>query len=223
MPLTLKYLNLPSGLGGRGGVQRFFMLANNIEFIDDLVEMSDWGATEKARLASSGENPCASVPVLYSTDTKDKESPHLIQHIAAARYLARLHNITKDNTAYEEYVQDLVADEYQGFRDLWVATAFSGSDDDKKKYKTEQLPAMLEKFDKLYAKYKLEPIYLSVSKTNGQPLWADAAIYGLLRDNMITGFLTMEDLKAKYDNLAPMFAAFGAIPAVKEWVDKKSA
>ena len=41
--------------------------------------------------------------------------------------------------AYEEYVQDLVADEYQGFRDAWVKTAFSGTDEEKAKYKDEDV------------------------------------------------------------------------------------
>ena len=223
MPLTFKYLDVPFGLGGRGGVQRFFLLAHNIDFTEELVELSDWGATEKARVLSSGENPCAALPIIYNVDSNNNnnESPHLIQHVAALRYLARVHGITKDNTAYEEYVQDLVADEYQSFRDMWARIAFEGSDDEKAKYKTEQVPPILEKFDKLYAKYKLEESFLSVSKTDGQPLWADAGLYGLLRDNMITGFLTMEDLKEKYSHLATMFEAFGSIPAVKEWVDKQ--
>ena len=176
MSLTFKYLNLPFGLGGRGGVQRFFLLAHNIEFTEDLVDMADWGSTEKERIKASGENPCASLPIIYVKGNDEIKSPHLIQHVAALRYLARVQGITKDNTAYEEYVQDLVADEYQSFRDLWARIAFEGSDDEKAKYKTEQVPPILEKFDKLYAKYKLEESFLSVSKTDGQPLWADAGL-----------------------------------------------
>ena len=223
MSLTFKYLNLPFGLGGRGGVQRFFLLAHNIEFTEDLVDMADWGSTEKERIKASGENPCASLPIIYVKGNDEIKSPHLIQHIAATRYLARLNGLTKDNTAYEEYVQDLVADEYQSFRDLWVHTAFEGSEDDKAIYKGSKLPTILEKFENLYGKYKLDKVYLSVSKTDGKPLWADAALFGLLRDNMITGLLTLEDLKAKYPNLAALFEAFGSIAPVKEWIDKKAA
>lgn len=217
---TFKYLALPFGLGGRGGVQRFFFLAHNIDFKEELVDMNNWGTVEKERLKSSGENPCGSLPVIYNSDCNDNESPHLSQHIAGLRYLAHLNGITKDNTPYEEYVQDLVADEYQGWRDLWVKTAFEGTDDDKAKYKSELSPALLDKFDKLYAKYKTHDTYLSVSKSTGKPLWADAAVYGLIRDNIITGLTTVEDLK-KYSNLVAAYEAFASISAVKEWVDKQ--
>lgn len=219
MPLVFKYLNLPFGLGGRGGVQRFFLLSNNIEFTEENFDMPDFYATEKERMVSSGENPCAAMPIIYASED-DKTPPHLIQHIAASRYLARLNGVTKDNSPLDEYVQDLVADEYQGFRDLWAQTAFSGTDDDKAKYKADQLPAQLKKFEALYSKYKQHEVYLSVSKTTGAPLWGDAALYGLLRDNTITGFLTPEDLKEKYPTLGAMFEAYGKIETVKAWVDK---
>ncbi|CAB9513665.1 glutathione Stransferase [Seminavis robusta] len=222
-PVTFKYLALPHGLGGRGGVQRFFLLANNIPFEENLVEMSEWGATEKARVVSSNENPCGSAPILYTKD-KDGKDAHLIQHIAASRFLAHIHGVTKDNTAYEEYVQDLVADEYQSFRDAWVHTAFSGTDEEKAKYKSEDAPKFLTMFNALYAKYKTHDTYLSVSKSNNNtPLWADAALYGLLRDNIITGLIAADDLEKSYPELWKMYLAFGEIPAVKAWVDSKKA
>ncbi|CAB9500884.1 Glutathione S-transferase, N-terminal domain [Seminavis robusta] len=217
-PITFKYLALPNALGGRGGAQRFFLLANNIPFKESLVEMSDWGASEKARVVSSNENPCGTVPILYTSDISGKDA-QLIQHVASARYLAHLHGLTKDNAAYDEYVQDLVADEYQGFRDAWVNTAFSGTDEEKNKYKIEAAPKLLATFDALYAKYKTHDMYLSVSKSNNSPLWADAALFGLLRDNIITGLIAANDLEKSYPHLWAMYAAFGEIPAVKAWID----
>ncbi|CAB9507439.1 Glutathione S-transferase, N-terminal domain [Seminavis robusta] len=225
-PITFKYLALPNGLGGRGGAQRFFLLANNIPFQEDLVDLSEWGATEKARVVSSNENPCGTLPILYTHDNnKDDKNVHLIQHIAASRYLAHLHGITKDNTAYEEYVQDLVADEYQGFRNAWVNTAFSGTDEEKAKYQKDDAPKFLTIFDALYAKYKTHETFLSVSKSNNNntPLWADAALFGLLRDNIITGLIAAEDLEKSNPNLWAMYVAFGKIPAVKAWIDGKTA
>jgi Glutathione S-transferase, C-terminal domain len=216
-PITLKYLALPNGLGGRGGVSRFFMLANNIPFEEDLVGFAEWGSTEKARLVSSGENPCGTVPVIY-TKGKDDKDVHLIQHIASARYIARLHGITKDMTAYEEYVQDLVADEQQGFRNEWVTTAFTGTDEDKAAYKTDKIPVYLTKFEALYAKYKTQDTYLSVA--NNLPLWGDAAMFGLLRDNLLVGLMAEDELK-RYPSLWGMYTAFGEIAAVKAWTDSK--
>jgi Glutathione S-transferase, C-terminal domain len=216
-PITLKYLALPNGLGGRGGVSRFFMLANNIPFEEHLVDFAEWGASEQARLVSSGENPCGNVPIIY-TKSKDNKDVHLIQHIATARYVARLYGITKGMTAYEEYVQDLVADEYQGFRNDWVTTAFTGTDEEKATYKTDRVPSYLTKFEALYAKYKTQDTFLSVA--NNLPLWGDAAMFGLLRDNLLTGLITEDDL-TNYPSLWAMFSAFGEIAAVKAWTDSK--
>ena len=128
-PIVFRYLMLPNGLGGRGAVTRFFFLANNIPFTEDNVSMADWGAGEKVKSIESGENPCGTLPILYVGD-KQEDASHVIQHIAMSRFIARLHGVTKDMTPYEEYVQDLVADEYQGFRDMWVSIAVSSSDEE---------------------------------------------------------------------------------------------
>ena len=74
-----------------------------------------------------------------------------------------------------------------------------------------------------YAKYKTHDTYLSVSKSNNSPLWADAALYGLLRDNIITGLIAANDLEKSYPELWNMYSAFGEIPSVKAWVDSKKA
>lgn len=217
-PLTLKYLALPNGLGGRGGVFRFFSLSQNIPFEEQLLPLAAWAA-EKERLVKSGENPSGTVPVIY-TNSKPATSTGspLVQHIATSRYLARIHSVTSGD-AYGDYVQDLVADEYQGFRDEWVTVHFTGSDDDKNAYKDDALAKYLIKFDALYSNYKTHETFLSVSQTTQQPLWGDAAIFGLLRDHILTGYVTMEELKA-YPHLIGMYEAYEKIPAVADWIAK---
>jgi Glutathione S-transferase, C-terminal domain len=145
-------------------------------------------------------------------EEENQKSP-LIQHIASSRYLARLHGVTEDMSAYDEYVQDLVADEYMGFRDAWVQAAFNGSDDDKKKFKEDAIPTYLTKFDKLYAKFKTtgdEGVYLSTTSA-GNPLWGDAAMFG---------FINMNTVQTSFTNLWNMYESFAKIEAVKEWLDK---
>ena len=58
------------------------------------------------------------------------------------------------------------------------------------------------------------------AKATGQPLWGDAAMFGLLRDNNITSFLDLNVMESKYPNLWKMYSAFAKIPAVKEWLDQ---
>lgn len=210
--LRFKYLNFVP-LGARGGVTRFFLLSQGIEFDEDLVTPGANWAAEKERLIQSGENPSGSVPILYSKDG----SAHP-QHIAVSRYLARVNKVTSGDD-YKDYVQDLVADEYQGFRDHWVKVTFSGSDEDKATYKTKEVPAYLTKFNSLYDSFMTDDIFLSRSAATNQPLWGDAAVYGLLRDHVLTDYLTVEDL-ADYPKLAAMYEAYAKIPAVKRWLDK---
>jgi hypothetical protein len=131
--------------------------------------------------------------------------------------LARVHKLTSGDD-YKDYVQDLVADEYQGFRNQWVLVTFSGDDEDKAEYKKGGLIKQLTKFNALYDNFKTDDTFLSVSAKTGQSLWGNAAIYGLLRDHILTNYITMEDL-AEYPRLSSMFAAYEAIPAVKEWLD----
>eukprot|EP00525_Craspedostauros_australis_P005706 CAMPEP_0198129724 /NCGR_PEP_ID=MMETSP1442-20131203/52384_1 /TAXON_ID= /ORGANISM="Craspedostauros australis, Strain CCMP3328" /LENGTH=225 /DNA_ID=CAMNT_0043790175 /DNA_START=45 /DNA_END=722 /DNA_ORIENTATION=- len=217
--LVFRYISLPHGLGGRGGVQRFFMLANEIPFSEDLYG-AKWPEAKKA-MVESGENPCGSAPVIYC---KDDDSVHLSQAIAGSKYIGAVFGATTGD-AYGDYVQDLVCDEYQGFRDLWVAMAFASGDDaeDKKKaYREESLPKQLTKFDALYGKFKTHDVYLSVSKKTNMPLWGDAALFGLIRDNVITGFMKMDDLD-KYPNLASMYKSYAKIGPVAAWIEKVAA
>ena len=79
--LLFKYLALPKALGGRGGVQRFFLLSQDIPFTEELYAKGEPWAIEKARLLSTGENPCAQVPVIeaITDDVEGGNSKHHLQ------------------------------------------------------------------------------------------------------------------------------------------------
>ena len=89
-PVVFKYLDLPYGLGGRGGAQRFFLLANQIPFTEDLVSMSEWGSVEKARVVTSGENPGGTLPILYTATGETLTG--LIHDVDARSWLALPNN-----------------------------------------------------------------------------------------------------------------------------------
>ena len=206
----MHYLQL-GPVGGRGGTQRFFMLANGIPFEEKLFAVpGEWG-NEKKRLIETGENPCGGVPVTYV------DNVHMAQHVSTCRYLARTNKLdTGDNL--KDYYQDMIADEYQGFRNLWVVKTFEASDVEKAEYKTKTLPTLLAKFDALYKKYKTADPYLSTSP-DGKPLWGDTAMFSIIYDNIQTGHMT-EDILKDYPNLQALYKAFGAIPAVAGWIEK---
>jgi Glutathione S-transferase, C-terminal domain len=206
-PILFKYLNILP-YGGRGGVTRFFLLAQGVAFDEALI--SDW-PLEKKRLVESGENPAGSVPILYANG-----QPHP-QHIASVRYVARVLGLTSGDD-YKDYVQDLVADEYQGFRDEWAKATFRGDDDAKKVYKDTVVPGNLKKFNALYETFKTHDTFLSVSATTEQPLWGDAAVFGLLRDHILTGYVTRDDLN-DYPRLMAVYDAYESIPKIKEWLE----
>ena len=220
-PILFQYLKLLP-LGARGGVTRFFLLTQGIPFEEKLIPMGPEWTAEKKRLVESGENPSGSLPIVYTSknNNQDDESPQAHpQHIAVSRYLARIHKVTSGDD-YKDYVQDLVADEYQGWRDLWVKTTFSGSDEDKQTYTATALPQMLTKFNALYEQFKTDDVFLSVSAQTGQPLWGDAAIFGLLRDHVLTKYLASKnELAKKYPYLMNMYNAYESIPAVQKWLE----
>ena len=220
-PFVFKYLALPNGLGGRGGVQRFFMLTHKIPFEEKLIPYNEEWAAEKERMVSSGENPCGTVPVTFAQKKgDDSKTIPLVQHIATSRLLAKLYDVTSGDV-YQDYVQDLVADEYQGFRDVWVQVSFAGSEDDKKKYRETDLPAQLTKFETLYKQFKTHDVYLSVSAKTKLPLWGDSAIFGLVRDHVLVGHITLEEVQTKYPTLYAMYKAYEAIPEVHAWIESK--
>lgn len=221
-PLTFKYLAL-GPLGGRGGVQRFFMLTQGINFNERLFSPSDTWPIEKAQMIKTGENPCGATPVSYIKSETGDQQLHLSQHIAVCRYLARVNNINSGD-AYKDYVQDLVADEYQGARDLWVTTAFKATDEDKATYASETFPKKLQMFDALYKKFKTEgdaSPYLSTNAGGDKPLWGDAAVFGLCYDHIKTGLMREEELTS-YPNLDAMYKAYASIPTVASWIEEKN-
>ena len=59
---------------------------------------------------------------------------------------------------------------------------------------------------------------MSVSSKTGHPLWGDAAIYGLLRDHIVSGSMNRDDL-VMYPRLMAMFTAYEEIPAIKKWLE----
>lgn len=212
--LVLKYLALPKGLGGRGGVQRFFLLSQDIPFTEELYGMGQPWATEKERLVTTGENPCAQVPVIVADGNE-----FLLQHIATLRFLAQVYECDSGD-AYQNYVQDLVADEYHGFRATWASMSFSATDEVKATYRLEGLPQQLTKFNALYRQFKTHDTYLSVSRKTQNPLWGDAAVFGLLRDHTLMGHMSKDDLKA-YPYLTAMYEAYEKIPSVAGWIETK--
>ena len=167
--VSFKYLDL-GHIGGRGGTLRFFLLANSIPYKEDLYQYNDsvWGV-EKKRLVESGENPCGTVPVAYTEDGHH----HLSQHISMARYFARINQLDSGD-AWKDYVQDVIADEYQGFRNIWVEKSFASTEEQKAEYVTKTVPELLAKFEALYKKYKTtdnDQAYLSTSPS-GSPFSA---------------------------------------------------
>lgn len=169
---------------------------------------------EKKRLIASGENPSGSVPVISNEGNPQHQHS---QHIAVSRYLARVYRVTSGDD-YKDYVQDLVADEYQGFRDEWVKVTFSGSDEEKAAYKEGNLIKQLTKFNALYETFKTDDTFLSVSAKTGNPLWGDAAVYGLLRDHILSKYISLEDL-TPYPKLSAMYLEYEKIPAVQKWLE----
>lgn len=214
-PVQVTYLNL-GPIGGRGGTLRFFLLANDIAYEDNLKEMGEEWDTEKKRLMETGENPCGSVPVTYMKSEKGDEDLHLSQHISTMRYLANVNKLSPEDS-YHSYIQDLVSDEYFGWRVDWVKHIVSATDEEKETYKTDDVPKQLAKFNSLYEKFASAGPYLSTG-TNGKPLWGDSSLFGLIYDHIQTGFITEADLEA-YPKLSTMYKEFGAIPDVAKWID----
>lgn len=211
-PLTLKYLSFKP-LGGRGGVVRFFMLIHGLDFDEKLIPMAEWGAA-KAKMIEDKENPSGTVPILAVND--DESVPELTQHIAICRYLFRTKITDLEVTPLQEMLQDMVADEYQGWRNAWAATL--GSVDVKATYKAEKLSNHLTLFNSLYEKYATAQPFLSTT-SDSKPLWADIAIASLVYDHIQTGLLTKEELKA-FPKIESLFDAFCTIHPVANWMEQ---
>ncbi|KAJ8909181.1 hypothetical protein NDN08_005874 [Rhodosorus marinus] len=211
--VNLQYLNL-GPVGGRGGVVRFFMLANGIQYEEQLFALSngEWERKKKV-LIESGDNPAGTVPIV------DIDGVTLTQHVAIMRYIANNRNLSSDEYLHN-YVQDAVADQYQHLRDDWASNAF-GSADQKQKLTTELAPPQLHVLDRLYAKLKLEDVLLSHGN-KASYLWGDVAIFGILHDLVRTGNLTEEDMRSNYPNLHAVYKTFSENEAISKWIADKS-
>uniref|UniRef100_A0A7S2ZME8 Glutathione transferase n=1 Tax=Rhodosorus marinus TaxID=101924 RepID=A0A7S2ZME8_9RHOD len=211
--IHMKYLQL-GGIGGRGGVVRFFMLAHGLEYEEELYGMTDGSWTErKESMFKTGENPAGTLPLL------EVDGKQVTQHVAAMRYIARVRDLTTGD-AYGEFVQDAFADQYQLVRDDWVRHSF-GSEEDKKKLKEEVVKRHFKVLDGLITKWQTEKVYLSLGK-NGMPLWGDAAAFGIVYDHIKTGAITKEEVDANYPKLAAIYSNFSEIPSVSQWISEKS-
>lgn len=202
---VFKYLQLP--LMARGGVVNNFLGVHGVAFDSTLIPMSEWGATEKERTTRE-ENPCGTLPIVFW------EGKTLVQHISTMRYIANVSGLAPRDP-WASYVQDLVADEYQGWRNSWVGAVF-GDDQAKAAYK-ESVAGKLSLFEALYTKYKVGTgPYLSTSPS-GKGLWGDAAVFGLLWDNIKTGMISEEQISG-YPHLDALYKASMAEPAIQQWI-----
>eukprot|EP00475_Leptophrys_vorax_P019454 TRINITY_DN2659_c0_g1_i3.p1 TRINITY_DN2659_c0_g1~~TRINITY_DN2659_c0_g1_i3.p1 ORF type:complete len:537 (-),score=156.96 TRINITY_DN2659_c0_g1_i3:39-1649(-) len=206
----LIYLDLPFGLGGRGGVVRSFFLLHGIEYTEKLLPFGsqEW-ENEKKELISSGLNPAGLVPVVKIGNLV------LTEHIAILRYLAgKLGLYGKDD--WKDYCADAVADEYQGYRNAWVAS-IGANDAGKAAYKEKQ-HYFLELLEALYAR-KASPTspYLGGGNVPG---FVDLAMWGQLRDDSIVNGDVF--VGGKYPTLKGMFDAVGAVHAIKSWLATSS-
>ena len=140
-----------------------------------------------------------------------------------ARYFARINKLDSGD-AWKDYVQDVIADEYQGFRNIWVEKSFASTEEQKAEYVYKTVPELLTKFEALYKKYKTTgngQAYLSTSPS-GSPLWGDTAMFSILYDHIQLGHFTEETLTSSYPHLSALYKVFMAIPAVAEWIQRKT-
>lgn len=59
----------------------FFFLANNIPYVDEVVEFAKWGE-EKQRLIASGESPMGYLPIVYDGDQAFTEHHSIVRYYA---------------------------------------------------------------------------------------------------------------------------------------------
>jgi glutathione S-transferase len=194
-PIKLKYFNL-GNLGGRGGVVRFCLLANNIAFTEIQIDFPTWGGSEKARILSSGENPAGYMPLVYDGNKV------LQEHHTITRYYARQAGVYGKD-AWVDYVQDAVAESMKEWRKAW-ADAVQGNDEAKKAYgegaakRYEVLEGIIKKFGGLGPNFSV----------------GDAVIFGQVHDDRSTG--TNLDLTV-YPNINATIAKGLKSQGVKKW------
>jgi hypothetical protein len=98
--VLLTFWKLPSGLAGSGGVVRFFLLLNEIDFEERLVDMDDWEGLRR-ELVESGQNPAGMLPIITIG------SITFTDHVSVLRYLARKIGGYGEHP-FQDYIQDSV-------------------------------------------------------------------------------------------------------------------
>ncbi|CAM9860247.1 unnamed protein product [Chrysoparadoxa australica] len=215
-PLLFEYLDLPLPVTARGGVVELFLRSHDIEFKSKLYNLKSEWPKEKANMIASGKNPAGAVPLVCFGEK------HLTQHIATIRYMARTFGLTSGDD-YGDYVQDLVADEYQGWRNDWVKTHFGSDEEAKATFKADVVPKKLELFEALYAKYKInaESPYLSTSPS-GLGLWGDLAVFSIIFDQIQTGYMSLDQLEV-HPNLKALHDAASRVPQIAKMLQEAKA
>eukprot|EP01006_Ploeotia_vitrea_P017356 TRINITY_DN48464_c0_g1_i1.p2 TRINITY_DN48464_c0_g1~~TRINITY_DN48464_c0_g1_i1.p2 ORF type:complete len:219 (+),score=39.50 TRINITY_DN48464_c0_g1_i1:101-757(+) len=105
---------------GRGGVVRFFMLANSIPFEDAYVPYDKSWPEKKTALIAEG-HPSGALPVINIDDFAMSECN------AMMRYLARVYGV--QGTAKEEAVSDMILDKTTAFMNGLFSTFASGKEE----------------------------------------------------------------------------------------------
>ncbi|KAL6065921.1 Glutathione s-transferase [Balamuthia mandrillaris] len=207
---TYKYLKLGK-LGGRGGVVRFFMLHNGIDFNEELFAWDETWPQVKQQLADSGENPTGLLPVVLLNGNA------LTEHVSIMRYFSRkLGKYGSEGQEEYDYETDRIADVYASSRNDWAKGAL-GDAQAKKEY--------LEKARLQF--YTVLETFLSRSSTpffaNGKlpeeggvaPSFADVAVFSLMRDDQLTMGALAE---GSYPKLTALFDIVKDLPAIAKWI-----
>ncbi|CAE7624424.1 GSTP1 [Symbiodinium pilosum] len=211
--LTLEYLALPSPISGRGGVVRFFLLANKVVFTEKLHSLADWGGSVKAKYVAEGISPAGHLPLLWVGD-----GPACSEHISLMRLVANLTQLktAKDADCWSLYAQDMVADAYAEWRGDWASATFGGDDAAKDTYKAT-IPGRLKQFEGVIAKAGLKGAFIS----GDLPLWGDSALFSLISDNIATGYTGVDAVK-EFPLLHQICTAYAGIEAVAGWYGDSS-
>lgn len=204
-----KYLDLkPFGpVGGRGGAVRFYMLANKINFDEQLISFQDWGAGEKAKCIEQ-DNPAGGLPVVTIGDKK------YAQHIAINRFLARKTGQYGSDIEADAWA-DAAADAYTDWRNAW-AKVLGEPDSDEAVIKYRDTRKAFYNTQEWYYAKKASPSspYLSGGDAPG---FVDCLVFNMIRDDGIKQGAV--DL-SPYPNLQGMYEALASNEDVIAWVKK---
>eukprot|EP00899_Mesostigma_viride_P026089 jgi/Mesvir1/6665/Mv12427-RA.1 len=126
------------------------------------------------------------------------------------KYLAAVGGFAPTDPA-AEYAQNAIADECHTWRGFWGRAAY-GAAPAKLDYKKTLLPEMLRMFEAMFKNGK--GAHGGPYMSPGKPLWGDAALFGLLLDNVIGGLLDVSQLES-YPCLKGLCKAFSEEPLAR--------